>query len=139
VQIKTAAVILGTTGRNAFEYLSKVDNLPNWASEFCRELRTVGREHKIITCDPEAPELYFSIRADRDSGVIDMLAGPATDQLWTFPTRVVDLPDGHCVYLFTMIQSPGLPDSKFEQQRQSLRRELENIQRHSVQHEAPSV
>ena len=108
MQIKTAPMILTPPRRDAFEYLSNVENLPKWATEFCRKLRTVDGQHKIVTCDPEAPELYFRIRADYESGFIDMLAGPAPDQLWTFPTRVVDLPGGNCVYLFTMIQSPGL-------------------------------
>ena len=130
MQIKTASVILTTTKRDAFEYLSDVENLPKWATEFCQQIRTVDGTHKIVTCDPEAPELYFRIRADHDSGVIDMLAGPTQDQLWTFPTRVLDLPGGGCVYMFTMIQSPGLSDSKFEQQHQSLLRELEHVRRH---------
>jgi hypothetical protein len=139
VQIKTVPVILTTPRRDAFEYLSNIENLPKWATEFCRKLRTVDGQHKIVTCDPEAPELYFRIRADYESGVIDMLAGPAPDQLWTFPTRVVDLPGGNCVYLFTMMQSPGLSESKFDQQHQSLQRELENLQRHFVLREAVSV
>jgi hypothetical protein len=139
VQIKTVPVMLTTPRRDAFEYLSNIENLPKWATEFCRELKTEGDSHKVVTCDPEAPELYFSIRADYESGVIDMLAGPAPDQLWTFPSRVVDLPGGNCVYLFTMIQSQGLSDSKFEQQHQSLQRELENLQRHFVLREAVSV
>lgn len=139
MQIKTVPVILTTPRRDAFNYLSNVENLPKWAIEFCRKLRTVNGQHKIVTCDPEAPELYFSIRADYESGVIDMLAGPAPDRLWIFPTRVVDLPDGNCVYLFTMIQSPGLSDGKFEQQHQSLQRELENLQRHFVLPESVSV
>lgn len=129
MQIKTAAVLLTTTKQNAVEFLSKIENLPKWATEFCRELRIDGR-HKVVTCDPEAPELCFSIRADHGSGVIDMFAGLAPEQLWTFPTRVVDLPGGNCVYLFTIIQSPGLADSKFEQQHQSLLNELANVQRH---------
>ena len=122
-------MILTTTKRDAFEYVSDVENLPKWTTEFCQQIRTVDGTHKIVTCDPEAPELYFRIRADRDSGVIDMLAGPTQDQLWTFPTRVLDLPGGGCVYMFTMIQSPGLSDSKFEQH-QSLLRELEHVRRH---------
>lgn len=92
MQIKTVPVILTTPRRDAFEYLSNVENLPKWATEFCRKLRTVAGQHKIVTCDPEAPELYFSIRADHESGVIDMLAGPAPDQLWTFPTGLSIFP-----------------------------------------------
>jgi L-arabinose isomerase len=74
-------------------------------------------------------EFYFTIRADRASGVIDMFAGPAKDQMAVFPTRVVALPDGRTAYTFTMFQGPGMPDELFESQHASLLRELENVER----------
>ena len=46
-----------------------------------------------------------------------------------FPTRVVGLPDGTSAFTFTMFQPEGLPDEVFEQQYESLRRELGNVER----------
>ncbi len=61
--------------------------------------------------------------------VFDMYAGPTEDELALFPTRVVSLPDGASAFTFTMFQGPGMPKELFEAQHESLRRELENIQR----------
>lgn len=56
-------------------------------------------------------EFFFEIRADAESGVIDMLAGPDEDALICFPTRVVATPAGGSAYTFTMFQAPGQPAS----------------------------
>lgn len=139
MQNRTISAVLGARRDTVFDYLSRIENLPTWATEFCKELKVVGGCHKVITCDPDAPEMFFEIHADRATGTIDMLAGPTPDQLWLFPTRVVALPGEQSLYLFAMIQAPGLPEAKFEQQYQSLLREFDNLRRRFPLHEVVSV
>ena len=109
-----------------FTYLADIDRLPEWATEFARELKLVDGRHKIVN---GLGEFFFEIRADRETGVIDMLAGPSVDELALFPTRVVGLPDGGSAFTFTMFQGPGMPDELFESQHASLLRELGNLER----------
>jgi Polyketide cyclase / dehydrase and lipid transport len=108
-----------------FAYLADIENLPDWATEFARELKRVDGRYKVVN---GLGEFFFELRADRDSGVIDMLAGPREDALQLFPTRVVPLSDGGSAYTFTMFQAPGQPDEQFEGQHQSLLREFENLE-----------
>ena len=108
-----------------FTYLADIEHLPEWATEFARELKLVDGRHKVVN---GLGELFFEIRADRESGVIDMLAGPTVDELALFPTRVVGLPDGGSAFTFTMFQGPGMPDELFESQHASLLRELGNLE-----------
>ena len=82
-----------------FAYLADIEKLPEWATEFARELKLVDGRYKVVN---GLGELFFEIRADRDSGVIDMLAGPSEDSLALFPTRVVPLADGGSAFTFTM-------------------------------------
>jgi hypothetical protein len=109
-----------------FAYLADVERLPEWATEFARELKVVDGRHKVVN---GLGEFFFEIRADPESGVIDMLSGPGVDELALFPTRVVGLPDGGSAFTFTMFQAPGMPDELFESQHASLLRELENLER----------
>ena len=109
-----------------FTYLADIEKLPEWATEFARELKLVGGRHKIVN---GLGELFFEIRADRESGVIDMLAGPSEDSLALFPSRVVPLADGGSAFTFTMFQAPGQPEEQFEGQYASLRREFGNLER----------
>jgi hypothetical protein len=110
-----------------FAYIADIEKLPEWATEFARELRVVDGRYKVAN---GLGELFFEIRADADTGVIDMLAGPDQEQLLCFPARVVSTPAGGSAFTFTMFQAPGQPDEQFEGQHASLLHELDNLERH---------
>jgi hypothetical protein len=107
-----------------FTYLADVAKLPEWATEFARELKVVDGRYKIVN---GLGELYVEIRADQKTGVIDMLAGPTADALICFPTRVVSTPEGGSAFTFSMFQAPGQSSEQFEGQYVSLLREFENL------------
>ena len=119
--------ILPAPRQRVFKHMSDIEKLPEWATEFARQLNREGEDYKVVN---GLGEFYFSIEADAASGVIDMYAGPAEDQLALFPTRVVSLGTGKSAYSFTMFKAPGMPDDLFESQHKSLRREFDNIRRH---------
>jgi hypothetical protein len=106
--------------------MSEIENLPEWATEFARELVREGEDYKVRN---GLGEFLFEIRADAENGVIDMFAGRSRDAMAIFPTRVVGLPDGRSAYSFTMFQAPDMPDELFEAQHESLGREFKNIER----------
>jgi hypothetical protein len=122
----TVTTVLAAPRDEVFEYMSNVENLPAWATEFARELRREGDDYKVVN---GLGELYFEIEANPVTGVIDMLAGPTKDQMAVFPTRAVSLPDGRTAYSFTMFQGPDMPDELFEAQHRSLQREFANIEK----------
>jgi hypothetical protein len=122
----TVTTVLDAPRAAVFDYLADVEHLPEWATEFARELRREGDDYKVVN---GLGEFFFTIRADAGSGVIDMFAGPTKDEMAVFPTRAVALPDGRTAYSFTMFQGPGMPDELFEAQHASLRRELANLER----------
>ena len=122
---RTVTTVLPASQREVFEYMADIENLPEWATEFVRELRRDEDGYSVVN---KLGEFRFAIRADAKTGVIDMLAGPTRDQMAVFPTRAVAMPDGRTAYSFTMFQGPGTPDEVFESQYESLRREFENIE-----------
>ena len=122
--------------RNARELVRRLDvqipqvliesNIVEATTDFARELKLVDGRYKVVN---GLGEFFFEIRADRESGVIDMLAGPSEDSLALFPTRVVPLADGGSAFTFTMFQAPGQPEEQFEGQFASLRKEFGNLER----------
>jgi hypothetical protein len=124
---RTVTAVLDAPKDLVFGYLSKIENLPHWATEFAQELKYEEGRAKVVN---GLGEFYFSIDADAASGVIDMYAGPAEDELALFPTRVIPLGEDKSAYSFTMFKAPGMPDELFESQYQSLLREFDNIRRH---------
>ena len=122
---ETVTTIVSAPRNAVFEYMSDIENLPQWASEFARELKREGEDYKVLN---GLGEFYFDIQADPRTGVIDMFAGPTKDHMAVFPTRAVELPDGRTAYSFTMFQGPDMPDELFDAQHKSLQREFANIQ-----------
>ena len=123
---RTVTAVFPAPPERVFGYMADIENLPRWATEFAREMRVVDGRHVVVN---GLGEFVFEIRADEDTGVVDMYAGPTPDAMGVFPTRVVGLPDGSSAYTFTMFQAPDMPDELFESQYESLKREFENLER----------
>ena len=123
---ETVTTVLDAPPAKVFAYMADIDNLPEWATEFARELHREGDGYKVVN---GLGEFHFRIVADAETGVIDMFAGPTPEHMAVFPTRAVGLPDGRTAYSFTMFQAPDMPDELFEAQHASLRREFGNIER----------
>jgi hypothetical protein len=126
VRSQTVTTILPAPRDAVFNYMSDVEQLPEWATEFARELKREGADYKVVN---GLGEFYFEIRSDPETGVIDMFVGPTKDQMAVFPTRAIALPDGRTAYSFTMFQGPEMSDELFDAQYQSLKREFANIER----------
>src|SRR5919109_2499328 len=124
METRTVTAVVEAPAGQVFDYLARIENLPDWATEFARELKFENGKAKVVN---GLGEFFFSIEADPNTGVIDMYAGPDDDALALFPTRVVALAGGRSAYTFTMFQAPETPDELFESQYQSLLREFDNI------------
>lgn len=125
---KTATVVVPAPQETVFAFLADIENLPRWATEFCKELKVVNGEHRVVTDTPDGRiELHAHYDVDERTGVIDMYAGPTVDQSARYPTRVVDLPGDRSAFIFTLFQGPEDSDEWFGAQVESLRRELDNI------------
>jgi hypothetical protein len=126
MESRTVTTVLAAPKDLVFDYLADVEKLPEWATEFARELKVVDGKHKVVN---GLGEFFFEIQADPATGVIDMYAGPTESELALFPARVVKLPGGSSAFTFTMFRGPNVPEELFESQYQSLLREFENIER----------
>jgi hypothetical protein len=124
MQARTVTAVLDAPREQVFRYLADVENLPDWATEFARELKFEDGKAKVVN---GLGEFHFSIESDPETGVIDMYAGPTEEELAVFPTRVVELSGGKVAYSFTMFQGPEMPDELFESQYDALLREFDNI------------
>ena len=121
---RTVTNLVTASKEAVFDFLAYIENLPAWATEFCRGLKRDDGHIKVIT---SAGELFFRIEADRKSGVIDMFAGPTLEQQAIFPCRVITMPGGATAVGFTFFRSPEMPDEIYEKQYQSLLVEMRGL------------
>jgi hypothetical protein len=109
-----------------FAYLSDLDNLPEWATNFCKRLEVVNGQYWATTPDGK---MLCQVRAHEPTGTIDYLAGPDQDRLGLSPARVLELPDGQSLFQFTVVQMPLMSDEDFEAHCAGLATEFRNILR----------
>jgi hypothetical protein len=57
----TVTTTLATPTADVFTYLADIEKLPEWATEFARELKLVDGNHKVVN---GLGEFFFEIRAD---------------------------------------------------------------------------
>jgi hypothetical protein len=129
VNTSTHTLPLSVSKETAFAFLARIENLPKWATLFCKELRTDSQgRRKVVT--PEG-EIFFRIEADPRTGVIDMYGGPTEEQMAYWPARVVERPGQGCLFVFTAMQYPGVSDDAFAAQCAGLEREFEQVRVHT--------
>jgi len=126
MRTRTATCVVNAGAEELFGYLSRIENLPDWATEFARELHWDDAGPWVVNGLGE-----FRVRYDIDAehGLIDIYAGPAGGDMALFPSRVVALSDGPSAYTFTMFETPGGSAELFDAQYDSLVRELGNVGR----------
>ena len=126
MQSRTHTLALEAPKAVVFDFLSRIENLPKWATNFCLALNSEAGRHRVVT--PQG-EIVFRIEADRATGVIDMHGGPREEEMAYWPARVVDrLPRGS-LFIFTAFQLPGMSEEVFERQCDALLEEFGNIRR----------
>ena len=118
------SVVIPADRQQVFNYIADVKNFPQWATEFCQELRLVDDHYKVTS---PMGELYLRIEADPRSGQINFFTTTDANGNKHLPTKVVSHSKGRSEYVVDFSQSPGVSDKDFQQQCASLRRELNNI------------
>jgi len=115
------------TTQELFAFLSEAQNLPKWATVFCKSIETQKDGYYTVTTTQDE-ELLFKIEASKSTGTIDMYMGLTTEMLWKIPTRVMSDNMGGSIFTFTLIQMPNQSDEAFEQGHQGVIAELKVIQ-----------
>lgn len=134
MKTSTHTLTLNAPKQRTFDFLSRIENLPKWATLFCQRLEAVaGGRYKVVT--PQG-EIFFRIEGDAQTGVIDMYGGPNETTLAHWPTRVIPLGKDQSMFIFTALQYPGTSDRDFATQCQGLEQEFPHIKSHV---EAPAA
>lgn len=124
---RTQTVEIEAPAAAVFDVVSKVENLPRWATAFCaRVLSREGPRYRIQT--PQG-NLLFWIEPDRHRGTVDMYGGPNEAEAIHWPARVLGASNDRSVFLFTAFRSPNMTDEQFEGQCAALGHELQSLKR----------
>lgn len=117
----TVTTTLPAAAGDVFDDLSRVENLPGWATECARELIEVTTKSATASASSACASTPTLERRHRHA------RRPDARPDGRFPTRVTALPPDVTAFTFTMFQQPGMPDTLFEAQHASLEREFAHI------------
>lgn len=107
-----------------YGFLNKEENLPKWATAYCKTIKKSDDGYKIMT---PAGELFLAYDCNEAAGTINIKTGPRKDMMWCWPTRVASDNGAGSLFIFTAVQMPDQPDTEFDGQMAALGKELENI------------
>lgn len=109
MKTRTLTVSLAADRDAVFAFLAQIEQLPEWAPAFCRELRREGHHWRAIT---PGGEDYLALVADPRTGVMDLFIGVRPDEMTLLPLRVIRQSDG-AVVICTFLQPAGWAEDVF--------------------------
>ena len=118
------SVMIPASKQQVFNYIADIKNFPQWATEFCQELRMDDEHYKVVS--PQG-ELYLRLQANPNNGEINLFATPELNGEEYLPTKVISHNDHTSEYVVDFCHPPGIGEAQFQQQCASIRRELKNI------------
>ncbi len=123
LESRTLSVTIACPPRKTYEFVSNPENLPRWATAFCKSVRKSSDEWTVET--PQGPvKIRFVER--NDFGALDHYVNPAPGVEVYVPMRVVPNGSGSEVVL-TLFRSPEMPDKQFAEDAGMVERDLKTL------------
>ena len=104
----TESCVVESPKTKVFDFLSNIENLPKWSTQFIQKVMLVDGKYKALT---PIGEVFLRYESDRNTGVIDIYAGPTEKQMTCAFLRVVSFSENSSGVTFTFFQYPAVDDS----------------------------
>ncbi len=104
----TESCVVEAPKTKVFDFLSNIENLPKWSTKFIQKVILVDDKYKAVT---PIGEVFLQYKTDRNTGVIDIYAGPTEKQMTCAFLRVVSFSENSSGVTFTFFQYPDVDDS----------------------------
>ena len=117
---KTLTVSIESPPERVYAFVSNPENLPKWATAFCRSVRRSEGDWIVET--PDGP-MRIKFVGQNEYGVLDHYVYPRPGLEILNPMRVI--PNGsESEIIFTLFQSPTMSDEKFAEDVTLVERDL---------------
>lgn len=94
-----------------FDFLSNFDNMPKWATQFVQKVMIIDNKRKALT---PFGEVFVRIDSNKNSGTIDIYAGPTEDSMNAAFMRVISFSENLSGVTFTFFKYPETSDQMWE-------------------------
>lgn len=123
----TETCIVSAPKTFVFQFLSKVENLPKWATQFVKKVMIVNGKQKAVT---PFGEVFLRFDTNEKTGVIDIYAGPTEETMTAAFMRVISLSANSTGVTFTFFQYDTTDDKTWKTFCEWIKIEVGNIKKH---------
>ncbi|MFC4766349.1 SRPBCC family protein [Effusibacillus consociatus] len=120
---KTLGVSIECPPEKVYEFISDPENLPKWATAFCKSVTKSDGEWIVET--PDGPMKIRFVERNK-FGALDHYVSPMPGQEILNPMRVIPNGSGSEV-IFTLFQLPGMSDDKYLEDAGLVERDLRTL------------
>ena len=123
----TETCVVHASNESVFQFLSEIENLPRWSTQFVKELVTVNGKRKAVT---PIGEVFIRLETDPKAGLIDIYAGPDEQHMTPAYLRVIRFSAELTGVTFTFFKWSGTDDATWDVFCRWIKIEVENIRKH---------
>ncbi len=123
----TDTCVVSAPKTKVFQFLSDVENLPKWATQFVKKTMIVNGKQKALT---PFGEVFLKFETNEKAGIIDIYAGPTEDAMTAAFMRVIPFSANSTGITFTFFQYPVTDDKTWKIFCEWIKIEVGNIKKH---------
>lgn len=123
----TETCVLPVSKEEAFQFLSDINNMPKWSTQFVRGLKSVEGKQKAIT---PIGEVFLRFETDQKAGLIDIYAGISEQEMNPAYMRIIPFSEKYTGIMFTFFKWDGTDEATWKIFCEWIKIEVENIRRH---------
>ena len=110
-----------------FAFLSNLENLPKWSTQFVKEISIVDGKYKAVT---PIGEVFIRFETDPKAGLIDIYAGPTEQHMTPAYMRIIPFSENSTGIMFTFFQWTDTDNMTWQIFCEWIKIEVGNIKKH---------
>ncbi|MGQ0772099.1 MAG: SRPBCC family protein [Nitrososphaerota archaeon] len=122
----TESCVVSASKDQVFGFLSNIENLPKWSTQFVKKIIKANGKLKALT---PIGKVLIRLEADQKTGTIDIYAGSTEKQMTGAFLRVVQLSASSTGVIFTFFQYPDIDDKTWQVFCEWIKIEVGNIKK----------
>ena len=123
----TETCVVSVSKDKVFQFLSNIENLPRWSTQFVKELIVVKGKQKAVT---PIGEVFLRYETDQNAGLIDIYAGVDEQKMTPAYLRVIPFSVNSTGVMFTFFKWDGTDDATWQIFCKWIKIEVGNIKKH---------
>jgi hypothetical protein len=123
----TETCVIPVSREKVFQFLSDIENLPKWSTQFVKKLIVVKDKQKAMT---PIGEVFLRFEINQKAGLIDIYAGIEEYLMTPAYLRIIPFSENSTGVMFTFFKWNGTDDATWKIFCKWIKIEVGNIKKH---------